>query len=71
MRKKTSPYKNLIAEMDDRQLSYVALEKLMGLPKNTLSPKMRGERSFTDEDKIKLIELFQKPIEYLLARDDG
>mgnify|MGYP002860339754 CR=1 FL=1 len=70
MRKKTSSYKNLIAEMDARQLSYVALEKLMDSPKNTLAPKMRGERSFTIKDRIKLIEIFQKPLEYLLKREE-
>ena len=68
MRKKNSPYKNLIAEIDTRHLSYVELEKLMGLAKNTLAPKMRVERNFTIKDKIKLLEIFDKPIEYLLER---
>jgi len=40
----------------------------MGLAKNTLAPKMRVERNFTIKDKIKLLEIFDKPIEYLLER---
>ena len=65
-----SPYKNLIAELDARQMSYADLAKLMGLEKKSLARKIRGVRSFTDSDQKKLAEIFDKPIEYLLERDD-
>ncbi len=43
----------------------------MGLCRKSVSAKMRGKLRFTDRDKVKLVEIFDKPIEYLLARDDG
>ena len=66
-----SPYKNLIAELDAHQLSYKALERLMGVAKSTIAPKMRGEYNFNEQDKAKLVEIFGKPIEYLLERTEG
>ncbi|MBR4152829.1 MAG: GIY-YIG nuclease family protein [Selenomonadaceae bacterium] len=66
-----SPYKNLISELDKRNLSYRALEKLMGATKSTIARKMRGEYNFNDADKAKLVEIFGKPIEYLLERSEG
>lgn len=69
--KRKSPYKNLLAEIDARDMSYADLAKLMGLDKNSLARKIRGVRSFTESDKKKLAEIFfDKSIEYLLARDD-
>ena len=69
--KRKSPYKNLLAEMDARHMSYADLAKLMGLEKNSLARKIRGVRSFTESDKKKLAEIFfDKSIEYLLERDD-
>ena len=65
-----SPYKNLIAELDAHNLSYAALGKLLGFVQSIISRKMRCIRNFTDADKVKLVELFGKPIEYLLERDD-
>ena len=66
-----SPYKNLLAELDAHQLSYIKLAKLLGLSQVNVSRKMRGERNFTERDNVKLVEIFGKTIEYLLARDDG
>ena len=66
-----SPYPNLIAELDARQLSYRALAKLLGLAPSGVFEKMRGKQNFTARDKAKLEEIFQKPIEYLLWRDEG
>ncbi len=63
-----SPYKNLIAELDAHQLSYKALERLMGVTKSTIARKIRGEYNFNEQDKAKLVEIFGKPIEYLLER---
>lgn len=65
-----SPFKNLIAEMDARQLSYPALAELIGSTKQSASKKIRGERSFKESEKNKLAEIFGKPIEYLLKRDE-
>ena len=66
-----SLFKNLLRELDARKMSYAALAKLLGLSQVNISRKMRGERNFTERDKVKLVEIFGKPIEYLLARDDG
>lgn len=67
-----SPYKNLLREMDARHLSYSALARLMGFSSHKhVSLKMCGKIRFTERDKTKLVEIFGKPIEYLLARDDG
>ncbi len=67
-----SPYKNLVRELDKRHLSYSALARLMGFSSHKpVSLKMCGKIRFTDRDKAKLVEIFGKPIEYLLARDDG
>ena len=65
-----SPFKNLVRELDERHLSYSALARLMGVYYMTISKKMRGRVNFTERDKAKLVEIFGKPIEYLLARDD-
>ena len=65
-----TPYKNLLAEIDKHQLSYTALAKLIGLCPHTVSDKMRGEYSFSAKDVAKLVEIFGKPAEYLLARDE-
>ena len=61
-----SPYPNLIAEMNMRKLAYRAFAKLMDNSYVSISRKISGERPFTDKDKSKLVEIFGKPIEYLL-----
>lgn len=66
-----SPYKNLIAEMKKRQLTYAALATIVDLPRQTVSEKMRGNQNFTMRQVDKLVEFFGLPAEYLLARDDG
>ena len=69
-RRTYSPFKNLLAELDARKLSYTDLAKLMGFATTaSISEKLRCERNFTERDKVKLVEIFGKPIEYLLARD--
>ena len=65
-----SPYKNLKAELEARQLSYAKLAELMGAEKNSIARKMRGDRSFMEREKEKLSEIFGKPVEYLMARDE-
>ena len=68
--RKESPYKNLLAEMDARQITYHGLATLLGLSGHvSVSRKMRGERNFTAEQIAKLAEIFGKPVDYLLARD--
>ena len=66
-----SPYKNLLKELDEKFLSYSALAKLLSSSQSTVSAKMSGQRNFKDADKAKLVEIFGKPIEYLLERTDG
>ncbi len=62
-----TPYKNLLAEMDKRQLTYTALAKLLGLAPVTVSDKMRGEYNFTAKQVAKLVEIFGKTADYLLS----
>lgn len=64
-------YKNLLNELDKQQLTYTALAELMGLKVMTISDKMLGRYNFTEKDIAKLVEIFDKPADYLLARDDG
>ena len=66
-----SPFKNLIHELDERQLSYAHLAELLGVPHQNISPKILGQRNFTDRDISRIAEIFNKPVEYLLVRDDG
>lgn len=66
-----SPYKNLLAEMAKRFISYRNLAVLLAISQANLSRKMLGERRFTRKDINKLVEIFGMPAEYLLARDDG
>lgn len=68
-RRNESPYKNLLCELDVRKLSYTALGKFLGLTQSTMSHKMRDDQNFTAEQVAKLVEIFDKPAEYLLARD--
>lgn len=68
--KRQSPYKNLLAELEAHQLTYEALGKLLNIVKSNIARKMCGKRNFTERDKAKLVEIFGKPIEYLLARDE-
>ena len=68
--RKKSPYQNLIKELDSHQLSYTKLAELMNSTKQSIARKMRGERSFMEREKEKLSEIFGKPVEYLMARDE-
>lgn len=65
-----SPFKNLLAEIDARQFSYRSLAKLIGVSDMTVSSKMRCKQKFTAKEIKKLEEIFGKPAEYLLQRDD-
>lgn len=65
-----SPFKNLIAELNAHNFSYAELARRMGAVPNVVSRKMTGVRNFTDADKAKLVEVFNKPIEYLLERSE-
>ena len=68
--RKETPFTNLLKEMDKHMFSYSSLAKLMGLSRQSVSAKMRGENNFTIKDILKLVEIFNKPAEYLMARDD-
>ena len=52
-----SLYKNLIAELDARQISYTKLAKLLGLCHQSISHKMRGKQNFTTEQKERIKNL--------------
>ena len=65
-----SPFKNLLAELDAHQMSYASLAKLMGRSRVNISSKMLDQLNFTTRDKIKLEEIFGKPADYLLQRDE-
>ena len=65
-----SPYKDLLAEMDKHQFTYAALAELLGLKRSTFSFKVCGKQNFTDKQVAKLVEIFGKPAEYLMKRED-
>lgn len=64
-----SPFKNLLNEIYKHQFTYAALAKLMGLSRKAVSAKMCGKLKFTVKDKIKLVEIFGKTVEYLMQRE--
>ena len=73
-KRKNTPYKNLVCEMEKKQLTYKMLAKLVGTSDssiNNFACKMRGEQNFTAKDIAKLVEIFGKPADYLMARSDG
>ena len=62
-------FKNLLREIDERQLTYTALGEILGVCQTAVTRKMRGERNFTESDRVKLEEFFGKPADYLLERN--
>ena len=52
-----SPYKNLLAELDARQISYNKLAKLLGLSHSPISRKMSGKQNFKPEEMIAIKNL--------------
>ncbi len=71
LRRGYSPFKNLLVELDARKMTYESFAHFLGLSKQSVSDKMHGRVRFTMKDQIKLVKLFNKPIEYLLQRVDG
>lgn len=71
-RRSTTPYQNLLKEIEKRQIKYFELAKLLGLSTPApFSNKMLGRYNFTAKDIDKLVEIFNLPAEYLMARTDG
>ncbi|MBR4904720.1 MAG: helix-turn-helix domain-containing protein [Selenomonadaceae bacterium] len=70
-RRSYSPYQNLLRELDICRISYHYLATLLNMTQSAVSRKMHGEYNFTERDKTKLVEIFGKPIEYLLERNEG
>lgn len=68
-RRGSSPFKNFIAELDARKMSYHRLASILDLSQAAVSMKMSGKRNFAAKDKIKLEEIFCKSAEFLLQRD--
>lgn len=60
-----NPFKNLLREIDDQQLTYTALGEILGLCQTSVTRKMRGNRKFTEADRVKLEEFFGKSADYL------
>lgn len=67
----TTPYKNLLNEIEKRHLKYFEVAKLLELSASNFRNKLHGRYHFTDKDIDKLVEFFGFPAEYLMARDDG
>ncbi len=65
-----SPFKNLLNEIDKRQFTYRGLSKLTGICKSSLPLKMSGKVKFTADEIAKLTEIFDKPIEYLMFKEE-
>ncbi|MBQ6297197.1 MAG: GIY-YIG nuclease family protein [Selenomonadaceae bacterium] len=67
-KRKGNIFKNLLTAMDERQLTYTSLAKLLNMSSSAVSAKMRGMRNFTEKDAIKLGEIFGLPVEYLMSK---
>ena len=65
-----SLFKNLLSELDKKQMTYSALAKLFGLSIASVSAKITGKVRFTDKEKVKLEEIFCKPADYLLKLEE-
>ena len=65
-----SPYKNLLIEIDKRHLTYRGLSKLTGISKSALPLKMSGKVKFTADEIAKLVELFGKPADYMMYKEE-
>lgn len=53
-----------------RKMVHTENRRILEFKKETsLSAKMSGKKIFTAKDKAKLVEIFGKPAEYLLARE--
>lgn len=65
-----TPFKNLIYEIDKKEISYTILAELLSISLASVSMKMHGKRNFTTKDIEKLVEIFGKPAEYLMQRDE-
>ena len=67
-----SPYKNLLAELDARQISYTKLAKFLGLSQSHISNKMSGKKIFKSEEMIAIKNLLgvEMSIEELFKRFD-
>ena len=56
--------------MENINLPYGELAKLLDISTGSVSLKMRNKIHFMDPEKNKLAEIFGKPIEYLLKCDE-
>lgn len=67
-----TPYKNLVAELDARQISYNKLAELLGLSQSHISNKMRGKKIFKPEEMIAIKNLLgvEMSVEELFKRFD-
>lgn len=63
-----SPFKNLLNEMDKRNITYRGLSRLTGICKSPLPLKMSGKVNFTANEIAKIVEIFNLPEEYLFRK---
>ena len=61
-----SPFKNLLYEIETRRLTYKELARFLNLDNSTVSRKMHGKVRFTERDRAKIEEFFNKSADYLL-----
>jgi len=64
-------YPNLEATMKEYGDNYPVLAKALGKSYQTIRRRMHGESEFTDEEKAIIVNRYNKPAEYLFAREDG
>ena len=69
-KRRESPYKNLIAEMNKVNLSYRGFSNILGIASSGVSCKMCGKTKFTVKDISKIVKFFNLPAEYLMQRND-
>lgn len=67
-KRKGSVFKNLLTAMDEHQLTYASLAKLLNISTSVVSAKMLGERNFTAKDVFKLVKIFELPAEHLMSK---
>lgn len=67
-KRKGSVFKNILTAMDERQLTYTSLAKLLNISPSAVSAKMRGMRNFTEKDIVQLSKIFGLSIEYLMSK---
>jgi transcriptional regulator with XRE-family HTH domain len=56
--------------MKEKKIKSNDLAEMLGMGRSTLSLKLNGRRAFRQEEIDKLLEIFNKPYEFLMIRSD-